>query len=193
MARTKLFDEDEILDKAVCLFWNKGYNGISMQELVDGLGISRSSLYDTYGDKHTLYLKALERYQNAGSNNICSIVNNSAPAKEKITRLLELFTGDILNTTAQKGCFMVNAELEMAQHDNAVNDVICKNERLLEDAFLNAIKKGQESGEISNQQDAQALSRFFFTTGKGIRVSAQSNADKAFFSDIIKTALSVLG
>ena len=60
MARTKDFDEGEILNKAVTLFWHKGYNGTSMQELVDALGISRSSLYDTYVDKHTLYVKALE-------------------------------------------------------------------------------------------------------------------------------------
>jgi TetR/AcrR family transcriptional repressor of nem operon len=65
MARTKDFDENEVLSKAIQLFWFKGYNGTSMQDLVDGLGISRSSLYDTYSDKHTLFVKALESYQSA--------------------------------------------------------------------------------------------------------------------------------
>jgi len=60
MARTKDFDEDKVLQKAMNLFWHKGYNGTSMQDLVDGLGISRSSMYDTFGDKHTLFIRALE-------------------------------------------------------------------------------------------------------------------------------------
>lgn len=191
MARTKLFDEDEVLDKAVCLFLNKGYNGTSMQDLVDGLGISRSSLYDTYVDKHTLYIKALERYQTAGSAKVCSIVNNDAPAKEKISHLLKLYTSNLLNDAPQKGCLLVNAELEMAPHDPLINEMICKNEQLLEDAFLRAIQKGQESGEISSKQDAKTLTRFFLTTGKGLRVSTQET-DPAFFENIIQTALSVL-
>ena len=71
MARTKDFDEDEVLDKAMYLFWNQGYNGTSMQDLVDGLGISRSSLYDTFGDKHSLFIKTLENYKKNASSVIC--------------------------------------------------------------------------------------------------------------------------
>ena len=66
MARTKDFDENEVLTKAMHLFWSKGYNATSMEDLVSGLGISRSSLYDTYTDKHTLFIKALENYQQIG-------------------------------------------------------------------------------------------------------------------------------
>src|ERR1700748_3148505 len=96
MARTKDFDENEVLAKAIQIFWHKGYNGTSMQDLVDGLGISRSSLYDTYTDKHTLFLKALDSYQAAGSSKIEEIIANSASAKETIKQLLELSTGDLL-------------------------------------------------------------------------------------------------
>lgn len=191
MARTKLFNEDEVLDKAVCLFLHKGYNGTSMQDLVDGLGISRSSLYDTYVDKHTLYVKALERYQAAGGNKICNIVSEDTPAKEKISHLLKLYTGNLLNDAPQKGCFLVSAELEMAPHDPLINEMIYKNEQVLEDAFLRAIQKGQQSGEISTKMDAQTLTRFFLTTGKGLRVSTQE-MDPAFFENIIQTALLVL-
>ena len=66
MARTKDFDENEVLTKAMNLFWSRGYNATSMEDLVSGLGISRSSLYDTYTDKHTLFIKALENYQQIG-------------------------------------------------------------------------------------------------------------------------------
>jgi TetR/AcrR family transcriptional repressor of nem operon len=193
MARTKDFDESEILGKAVCLFWHKGYHGTSMQELVDYLGISRSSLYDTYVDKHTLYIKALEYYQQASGSQMCSIVTNTASAKEAIRQLLELITSGLLNDEQHKGCFLVNAEVEVAPHDAQVKDIICKNEQQLEAAFHRAIQQGHESGEIPSKQDARALARFFLNTVKGIRVSAKSTTDKTFFNDIIQTALSVLG
>ncbi len=192
MARNKDFDENEVLAKAVSLFWHKGYNGTSMQELVDALGISRSSLYDTYVDKHTLYLKALEFYQNTAASQMQTIESDTISAKEAIKRLLELSTSDLLLDKQHKGCFMVNAEVEVAPHDKEVLDIVCKSERQIEEAFLKTIRKGQKNGEITNKQDAMALTRFLLNTIKGIRVSAKSTTDKAFFNDIIQTALSVL-
>lgn len=192
MARTKDFNEDEVLGKAVCLFWHKGYNGTSMQELVDHLGISRSSLYDTYADKHTLYIKALEFYQNSASTPMYNIIANTASAKEAIRQLLELFIRDLLNDEQGKGCFMVNSEVEVAPHDAEVKEIISKNERRIEELFYAVIQKGQVNGEITTKQDARALARFIFNTVKGVRVSAKLTADKAFFDDIIKVTLSVL-
>src|ERR1700748_739988 len=106
MARTKDFDENEVLAKAIQIFWHKGYNGTSMQDLVDGLGISRSSLYDTYTDKHTLFVKALESYQNTGAARIQKIINSPGSAKETVKILLDLATNDLLVDKQQKGCFM---------------------------------------------------------------------------------------
>jgi len=192
MARTKDFDEDEVLNKAVDLFWLKGYNGTSMQDLVDALGISRSSLYDTYGDKHTLFLKALESYQTSASGKVCSIVSSDKPAKQAIKELLEFITYELIKDKNHKGCFMVNAEVEVAPHDAEVSQVICQNDRQVEEAFYKVIKKGQESGEITTRRDARALTRFIFNNVKGMRVTAKSITDKAIFDDIIKLALSVL-
>ncbi len=192
MARTKDFDEDEVLKKAVDLFWLKGYTATSMQDLVNGLGISRSSLYDTYGDKHTLFIKALESYQSTNSGRICSIINAEKPVKEIIQRLLEMITGELLNDDSHKGCFMVNAEVEVAPHDQKVSQLICDNDQQLEDSFYLIIKKGQDNGEIKNTQDARALARFTFNTVKGLRVTAKSSTDSAIFKDIIKMTLSVL-
>jgi TetR/AcrR family transcriptional repressor of nem operon len=192
MARTKDFDEDEVLKKAINLFWLKGYNATSMQDLVDGLGISRSSLYDTYGDKHTLFIKALESYQCANSKQMCSIINSDKQAKETIRKLLEMVIDELISDEAQKGCFMVNAEVEVAPHDEQVSQIVCANDQQIEEAFYIVIKKGQENGEIKNPQDARALARFIFNTVKGIQVTAKSSSDKAVFEDIIKMALSVL-
>jgi len=192
MARSKDFDESEVLTKAIQLFWYKGYNGTSMQDLVDGLGISRSSLYDTYGDKHALFIKALERYKELASGKMCNIVSNTASAKEAIKQLFEFTTIELLSDDQHKGCFMVNTAVEVAPHDKEVGNLVCQNDQQLEDAFYQAIKKGQQSGEISSRQDARALARFIFNSVKGIRVSAKSTSDKRIFDDIIKLTMSVL-
>ncbi|MDB5141760.1 MAG: comR 2 [Mucilaginibacter sp.] len=193
MARTKDFDENEVLSKAVCLFWHKGYNGTSMQDLVDGLGISRSSLYDTYGDKHALFIRSLESYKEMSSTKMNDIINHSASAKDAIKKLLDLTTLDLIRDEQHKGCFLVNAAVEVASHDADVKSVIDHNDQQIEDSFYKAIKKGLDSGEISSKQDARALARFIFNTVKGIRVSSKSVTDKRVFDDIIKLTMSVLG
>jgi TetR/AcrR family transcriptional repressor of nem operon len=192
MARTKDFDENEVLSKAIQLFWYKGYNGTSMQDLVDALGISRSSLYDTYTDKHTLFVKALESYQNTGAGQIQAIIDETESAKETVKKMLELATNDLVCDKQQKGCFMINAEVEVAPHDSEISALVCKNDQQMEDAFYRVIQKGKDNGEIKNQQDARALARFMFNTIKGMRVTAKSTTDRAVFDDIIALTISAL-
>jgi TetR/AcrR family transcriptional repressor of nem operon len=176
MARTKDFDEHEVLAKAIQLFWYKGYNGTSMQDLVDGLGISRSSLYDTYTDKHTLFVKALESYQLAGAGKIQAIIDQNLPAKDTVKQLVDLATDGLLD----------------APHDQQVSEMVCKNDQQMEAAFYQVIKKGQDTGELKNHQDARALARFIFNSVKGMRVTAKSSTDKAVFEDIIRLTVSAL-
>jgi TetR/AcrR family transcriptional repressor of nem operon len=87
---------------------------------------------------------------------------------------------------------MVNAEVEVAPHDAEVNNLVCKNDQQMEDAFYSVISKGQDSGEIKKGQDARALSRFIFNIVKGIRVTAKSTGDRAVFDDIIKLTVAAL-
>ncbi|PWS33072.1 TetR/AcrR family transcriptional regulator [Pedobacter paludis] len=192
MARTKDFDENVVLTKAIQLFWHKGYNATSMQDLVDGLGISRSSLYDTYSDKHTLFLKALESYQMAGNAKINEIIAQSSSAKETVIKLMELATNELVGDKQQKGCFMVNAEVEVAPHDQEVSQLVCQNEQHMEAAFFQVIKKGQESGEIKNNQDALVLAKFIFNAVKGMQVTAKSSPDAISFANIIRLTVAVL-
>jgi TetR/AcrR family transcriptional repressor of nem operon len=139
-----------------------------------------------------LFVKALEAYQSAGSAKLCDIANSGGSAKETVKTLLEYIIGELLGDRMQKGCFMVNAEVEIAPHDPEVSKLVCQNDQQVEDVFYQVIKKGQESGEIANRQDARALARFTFNTVKGIRVTAKSTVDKSVFDDIIRLALSAL-
>ena len=192
MARTKDFDETEVLAKAIKLFWQKGYNGTSMQDLVDTLGISRSSLYDTFGDKHQLYLAALQSYKQAEAAKRDQILNGSVPAKVAIRQLMDLTIVEMIRDKQHKGCFLINSAVETAPHDKDANAILCQNEQQLENAFYEVIKRGQSNGEISGKQDPRALARFLINTIVGIRVTGKSATDKAVFEDIINITMSVL-
>jgi TetR/AcrR family transcriptional repressor of nem operon len=193
MARTKDFDETEVLAKAIELFWQKGYNGTSMQDLVDTLGISRSSLYDTFGDKHQLYLKALQTYKQNQAAIRDQILNAPVPAKTAIRQLLDLILFEMIRDKQHKGCFLINSAVETASNDKETSAIICENDVQLENAFYEVIKRGQNKGEISGKQDPRTLARFLFNIIVGIRVTGKSATDKAAFKDIIDLTMSVLG
>ncbi len=192
MARTKEFDENEVLDKALNLFWCRGYNGTSMQDLVDGLGISRSSLYDTYGDKHTLFLTTLERYRTMQAAAMIRMVENATSVRDTIRDLFRFAVGETVADKLQKGCFMVNSAVEVAATDKKVAAIVNRNMQDIESAFCKAIEKGQQRGEITTRHNARSLSRFIFNTFSGLRVAARSGADKKVFEDVVEVALSVL-
>lgn len=192
MARTKDFDESEVLAKAIKLFWQKGYNGTSMQDLVDGLGISRSSIYDTFGDKHQLYLKALCTYRQNAIATRDQILHASVPAKAAIRQLMNVTIDQMIRDKQHKGCFLVNSAVESAPHDKETNAIICQNDQQVENAFYEVIKRGQSNGEIASKQDPRALARFLFNNIVGIQVTAKSATDKAAFNDIVSLTMSVL-
>ncbi|MDR3714669.1 MAG: TetR/AcrR family transcriptional regulator [Puia sp.] len=192
MARTKEFDTDEVLNKAIDLFWDKGYNGCSMQDVVDGLGLSRSSIYETFGDKRQLFLDALKKYQRESMAAMEATVNAATSIRQFLTGAFESILPTCLEDPLQRGCFMVNSAVELAPHDPEIASLVKSNRQQVEDILYKAIKKGQKSGEISATLDARAIARFFYTNLSGIRVTAKAGADRKTLEDIIKVALSVL-
>jgi len=191
MARIKAFDEEEILDKALDIFWHKGYNGTSIQDLVDGLGLSRSSIYQTYTDKHNLFILAIERYRMKIAGEAIEMINNAGSAKAVIKQLFEQIIDEILADKNNRGCFLVNCAIEMAPHDKTVADIVNKNLQDMEQTFYYAIKKGQKTGEISSRQNARSLASFVYNNINGIRVLSKSGTDKKMLDDIIKVVMSV--
>jgi TetR/AcrR family transcriptional repressor of nem operon len=192
MARTKDFNEDEVLDKALAIFWQKGYNGTSMQELVDGLGISRSSMYDTYTDKYTLFTKSLERYREKTAAEMMHLISEGSSAKAGIKKMLQSVVNESVCDKSPRGCFIVNTCVESAPHDKAIAKILQQNMQDAEEVFYLAIKKGQESGEIPGRNDARALARFIINTINGIRVTAKAGTDKKVYDDVVKVALEAL-
>lgn len=192
MARKKEFDEDELLNKAVNLFWSKGYHATSAQDLVDGLGINRSSIYNTYTDKKTLFTKSLRQYQAKNTNAVLAILNNADNAGEAIAGILHAVIKESQEDALTKGCFMVNTAVELSSHDKEIGDLVTENNQSVEDALTKTIEKGQHDGQFKTSVSALALARFIFSTISGLRVAARSGSNTQTLEDIVAVALSAL-
>ncbi|MCS3869548.1 TetR/AcrR family transcriptional repressor of nem operon [Chryseobacterium ginsenosidimutans] len=193
MARTKEFNEDKALDKAMEIFWHKGYNGTSAQDLVTHLGLSRSSLYDTFGDKQKLFAQSLKKYQKQSQDQVVHLFETSENIKETLHDIFKQAVIESLEDRITKGCFMVNSSIELAMHDQEIAKIVQNNGQTMEDVFTKAVQKGQDLGQISKKLEARVLARFIFNNYSGIRVLARSGEkDKQVYDDIVKTMLSVL-
>ena len=192
MAGKKAFDETEVLDKAMNLFWKKGYNATSAQDLVDGLGISRSSLYDTYGDKHSLFVKALLQYRKEWIDPAIEGANTITDAEAYIKNLFDFIKRETFDLNRTKGCFWVNAAIEMAPADSEVTEIAKKIMTDTENAFYKAIKKGQEQGVFTTTHTARSLAKFVLNAMSGLRVNVKLDASEEIFDNIMNICLSVL-
>lgn len=193
MARTKEFKEDQVLDKAIEIFWHKGYNGTSAQDLVMHLGLSRSSLYDTFGDKQKLFAQSLRRYQKNAQDQIIELFDKSEDIKETLHDIFKQAVIESLDDRITKGCFMVNSSIELAMHDEEIAKIVKSNSQKMEEVFTNAVQKGQDLGQISKSIQAKVLARFIFNNYSGIRVLARTGErDKQVYDDIIKALFSIL-
>lgn len=192
MARTKVFEEDLILDKAMNLFWKKGYNATSAQDLVDGLGISRSSLYDTFGDKHTLFVRALKQYRKKRIDPALKEAVVAEDVEAYIINLFEFAKVEAFLEDKSKGCFMVNSAVELAPVDAEIAEIVNIIMADFEDALIKAIKKGQLSGVFTTRHSASSLARFIFNSTNGLRVTVKFDASKKMIDDIVNVCLSAL-
>ncbi|MBD2869085.1 TetR/AcrR family transcriptional regulator [Paenibacillus arenilitoris] len=194
MARTKEFDEDDVLLKAMLLFWEQGYEKTSMQELVTHMGIHKGSLYDTFGDKQSLYVKALKRYidmfEQAVSEPVKRRLADTGSAKEAVRLMLEMAVNR--NEEYPAGCFMVNTAVELAKQDAVSRDLVQMGWTTIERFIRNLIAEGQRSGEIPRELDAEGLSHFFNNALIGLRVMVKTTTGSEKFRQIIDMNMSVL-
>lgn len=190
MARNKAFDEKEVLKKAMELFWEQGYEKTSMQELVDHMGIHRRSIYDTFGDKRSLFLSSLTYYEELITNKMKKIINGTLPIKQALREVFEFALNAVEHYP--KGCLAVNAAVELSLLDKEIARRATEMFNGTEKMFNNLILKGQKNGELSKEIDPDAVSRFLHNNLVGIRVLIKTNYNKKELEGIIDLTLSVL-
>lgn len=173
--RPKEFDPEQIADAAMQVFWQRGYAATSIQDLVEGTGLSRSSLYNAFDSKHGLYTCALKRYQERSNANI-ALLAQDAPAKELVRQLLLRIVDDELDDTQRLGCLAANAALEVAGQDPVVAELVAQNFRRVEGALERVLRRGQEQGDIDPDKNPRALASFVVCTVQGLRVLGKGSA-----------------
>ena len=167
--RTKEFDNERIADLAMRAFWKHGYAATSIQDLVECTGLSRSSLYSTFESKHGLYQEALRRYETVTMENVELLSTDGSP-KALIRLLLMKVVENEISPTNQSGCFVANAALEMAGHDETIAQLVAHNFRKLQLALEKLITRGQQSGDITNANDPSILASYIINNLQGLRV-----------------------
>lgn len=190
MARSKEFDEDAVLLKAMKLFWAQGYEKTSMQDLVEQMGIHRRSIYDTFGDKHALYLRALKRYSDTVWNSIEQRAQSSQSAQAAIRSVMEAAVDR--NEERPPGCLMVNTAVELALHDPELEACVNQSWSGTEELFRNLIIQGQQAGELSASLDAELLAPYLNNSLIGLRVMAKTQYNREKLKQIIATTMSIL-
>lgn len=189
MARHKEFEINEVLDKAMYLFWSQGYEKTSMQELVDTMGIHRRSIYDTFGDKHALFIQALQRYQLLQSQRLQHLLEQQVPVIDIIRIFLET---TVDNQALPKGCLMVNSGVELGTLDPEVSALVEGAYTHTEQCLLDILVAGQGSGEIQADLDAELLAHYFMNAWLGLRTTVKTAVDQQKLTDIIDTTLRIL-
>lgn len=192
MARNKEFDEKVVLKKAMVLFWKQGYEKTSIQDLVTHMGIHRRSIYDTFGDKHSLFLASLKYYEVFVAEELTKIISDSSTTKKAIRKIFEFVVNMAELEIYPAGCFSVNTAVELSLLDKDIQHLATKMFNDTEELFNQLLKGGQEKGEFKNDLNTQVTAQFLHNNLIGIRVLVKTNYTKKELESIIDLIMKVL-
>ncbi len=192
MARHKAFDPNAALVKALEVFWRQGYEGTSMQDLVAHMGISRSSLYDTFGDKRALFLAVLAYYEKEIASQLLAPLQQPGPARKQIEQVFRLAIDMAVNDRLRQGCLICNTAVELGAHDRDIAGRVASNFARIEAAFASALIHAYTTGEIKTHYQPRALARYLTNSLIGLRVMAKVLPSRATLDEIVDVTLAAL-
>jgi TetR/AcrR family transcriptional repressor of nem operon len=192
MARPRGFDETAALDAAIECFRQRGYEATSVRDLTDCMGIGPTSLYNSFGDKRALFIKALERYVDCSVRARLARLESSLPPKQAVRTLIEDVVERSLTDRTRGGCLLINSALEIAPHDPEVGAEIAKRLGEIEGFFRRSISAAQSSGTIPRKLNSSDFARLLLSVLLGIRVLARSKPERTLLEGVARPALSLL-
>ncbi|MCB9683175.1 MAG: TetR/AcrR family transcriptional regulator [Alphaproteobacteria bacterium] len=191
MARPKAFDVDVALDAALHAFWHNGYERTSLRDLLDAMGISRQSLYDTFGSKHELYLTVLDRYAIDARDRVTEALQ-SREGLAGVHALLQTYAAFVTDPQGARSCLMTNASLELGPHDEPTRVRVQTHLRWSEDQIVVALYEAQRRGELGADTEVRGLARTLVSTLSGMGVLARSGASRAEVLHVVDTTIAML-
>lgn len=191
MARQKEFDREDVLQKAMDVFWSQGYEATSIQDLVEAMGINRGSLYDTFKDKQTLFRLALAHYDDTIISQAIAKLEAPGASKLETMQFFYRLVEDAVADSRRRGCLITNSAVELAATDPEMAERIAANLKRLEMAFYRALARARDKGEIA-KNDLWALARFCVTCAQGLRVIAKVNPASEALQDTVRVVETTL-
>lgn len=180
MPRQKQYDPDAVVEKAMNVFWEKGYEATSVQELVDATGINRFSMYQAFGDKRGLFLRALDHYFSRVLPQIVHLSEEPTGGVATIRKYFEALETTILSPLGHRGCFGQNTGVELAFRDDTALEPLNRMYTQLERNFENALQASRSRNEIDPAVSIPEIARFLVTVAQGMILMAKTGRDHHF-------------
>lgn len=181
----------DALRQAMDTFWRNGYAATSLTDLLEATGLSKSSLYGTFGGKHELFVKAFDAYRKERALSMRRILENGS-ARQAIERFFRGIATDVEDGTPSRGCMSINPAVEMAPRDDGIRTRVLHDFELMEEALTGTIERGQAEGSIPPGKRARDLARLLVLAFPGLQVQVRAGADRAQLDDTLNLLLSSL-
>jgi TetR/AcrR family transcriptional regulator, transcriptional repressor for nem operon len=192
MGRPRQFSDTAAVDAAMDVFWSKGYEATSTQDLCESTGLGRGSLYNAFGSKHQLYEEVVRRYSEIGSAPQLELLERPGPAKDRLRALMISVIDTDMNDPERRGCLAINAAVDAGGRNEAVAETTRRLFLRLEQALCHVMAVGQSTGELSTDRTPLQAARFFQSAYYGLRVLGKVTDDRAALLDVVEGTLSAL-
>ena len=188
--RPRSFDQDEVLDAAVLVFWEKGYDGASIEDLTKAMGINRPSLYSTFGSKRELFIQAIDRYAATHGNRAFSAFRLEPDNRKAVERFFEASIECATEDGKPRGCLINTIATEAAETDVELRDKLSKMFSKTDTAIAKRLKADQD-GEPSGIHDPEGLARMAHSVTHSIMTRARAGASRKELAEIAKSFMTV--
>ena len=188
MARFKEFETTRALRIAMEVFWRHGYENTSFELLMSEMGVGKQSLYDTFGDKRSLYFKAMALYREETNTSLRRVLASSSTVKQGFTKILRSLIAETREQHA-RGCLLLSANMERAVDDQEIAQFLQENQAEVESIFVEALRRAKSNGELVASEDPEALARFLIVVIQGMRAMTRLQSDRPAMRQIAKLAL----
>jgi AcrR family transcriptional regulator len=182
------FNQNEALDKALNVFWSHGYEGTSMAELTEALGINKPSIYAAFGNKEALFRKALERYR-AGPVAFVAEAMKAPTARQAAENLLKQAADFFSDASTPNGCMIVQGALTCGQSSVAIQQELIAYRGHFEAALTKRFELAKAQGDLSSDVSAKQLAKYIATIHQGMSVQATSGATREELLAIVEMAM----